>query len=210
MAEVTIHGMPQSTYVRTCCMACEEQGIPYERRDALPHSPEILRYSPTGKMPGFRHRDLVLWETSSICRYLDEALGGQTLQPADAVGRARMNCWISMINDWVYQTMVRDIVLPRFGILPADDAKRMAAVERLDRQLALADRTLRESAYLAGDRLSLADLFLAPILFWLGKTPEGEAALPKYAAVGRWYQAIAARPSFQATMPPPLPGQSAA
>jgi hypothetical protein len=27
MADVTIHGFPQSTYVRTCCMTCEEKGI---------------------------------------------------------------------------------------------------------------------------------------------------------------------------------------
>jgi glutathione S-transferase len=55
----------------------------------------------------------------------------------------------------------------------------------------------------------LADLFLAPKVFWLDKTPEGQAALPKYLAVRRWYQAVAARPSFRATVPP-MPGQAAA
>jgi glutathione S-transferase len=75
MAEVTIYGMAQSTYVRTCRLVCEEEGIAYERRDAAPHSPEILCYNPTGKMPGFQHGDLTLWETSAITRYLDETLG---------------------------------------------------------------------------------------------------------------------------------------
>jgi glutathione S-transferase len=113
MAGVTIHGMAQSTYVRTCRMVCEEKGIGYERRDAAPHSPELLRYNPTGKMPGFQHGDLVLWETSAIVRYLDDTFGGTRLQPADPVVRARMSCWISMVNDSFYQTMIRDIVLPR-------------------------------------------------------------------------------------------------
>jgi glutathione S-transferase len=30
--------------------------------------------------------------------------------------------------------------------------------------------------YLASEQLTLADLFLAPILFWLKKTSEGQAA----------------------------------
>jgi glutathione S-transferase len=209
MAEVTIHGMAQSTYARTCCMVCEEKGIAYERRDAAPHSPEILRYNPTGKMPGFQHGDLILWETSAIARYLAETFGGTRLQPSDAIARARMNCWISMVNDSVYQTMIRDIVLPRFGIIPADEDKIGQAAEKLAQLLQLADQTLQKSPYLAGNQLTLADLLLVPILFWLEKTPEGQAALPNYPALGRWYQAIGERPSFRATIPP-MPGESAA
>jgi hypothetical protein len=48
MADVTIYGVPQSTFTRTCCMTCEEKGIGYERLDAAPHSAEILDYNPTG------------------------------------------------------------------------------------------------------------------------------------------------------------------
>jgi glutathione S-transferase len=209
MAEVTIHGMPQSTYVRTCRMVCEEKGITYERRDAMPHSPDILPYNPTGKMPGFQHRDLILWETSAITRYLDETFAGAKLQPADPIERAGMNCWISMVNDVIYQTMVRDIILPRFGILEADETKIGQAAEKLGALLQIADQALQKSPYLAGEQLTLADLFLAPILFWLEKMPEGQAALPKYDALARWYQAISERQSFQATIPP-MPGQRAA
>jgi glutathione S-transferase len=178
MADVTIYGFAQSTYVRTCCMTCVEKGVGYERREARPHSPEILAYNPTGKMPGFQHGDLVLWETSAITRYLDEAFGGADLQPQDPVARARMNCWISMVNDVVYQTMIRDIVAPRFGFAEADEAKIKAATEKLERQLKLADDALHKSPYLAGEQLTLADLFLAPIIFWLEKTPEDRRRCP--------------------------------
>ena len=76
MAEVTIHGMAQSTYVRTCCMVCEEKGIDYERQDAAPHSPELLRFNPTGKMPGFQSVTLPQDETD---------LGGNRRSDTDAV-----------------------------------------------------------------------------------------------------------------------------
>jgi glutathione S-transferase len=116
-----------------------------------------------------------------------------------------MNCWISMVNDSFYQTAIRDIVLPRLGIIPADEAKIGQAAEKLEQLLKIAEQSLQIGPYLAGDRLTLADLFLAPILFWLEKTPEGQVALPKYPAVGRWYQALDERPSFRATLPP-MPG----
>jgi glutathione S-transferase len=132
MADVTIYGVPQSTYTRTCCMT-----IGYERKDAAPHSPDILAYNPTGKIPGFRHGDLVLWETSAITRYLDETFGGTRLQPEDPVARARMNLWISMVADTIAQTMIKDIVLPRFGILEKDEAGIEAAAGKLERQLKL-------------------------------------------------------------------------
>jgi glutathione S-transferase len=209
MADVTIHGFPQSTYVSTCCMTCEEKGIGYERRDAAPHSPEILVYNSTGKIPGFRHGDLILWETSAITRSLDETFGGTRLQPQDPIARARMDCWISMVNDMFYQTMVRDIILPHFGIVEADETRIKQAAQKLDQLLRIADGELQKSTYLAGDQLTLADLFLAPILFWRAKTPEGQAALPRYAALAGWYQNMSARPSFEATIPP-MPGQAAA
>jgi glutathione S-transferase len=209
MADVTIHGFPQSTYVRTCCMTCEEKGIGYERLDAAPHSAEILAYNPTGKIPGFRHGDLVLWESGAISRYLDETFDGTSLQPEDPVARARMNLWISMVNDTISQTIMKDIVLPRFGIIEKDEAGIKAATGKLEQQLKLTDDALQKGTYLAGDQLTLADLFLAPKVFWLEKTPEGRAALPKYQALGRWYDAIAARPSFRATVPQ-MPGQAAA
>jgi glutathione S-transferase len=139
MAEVTTYGVPQSTYTRTCCMTCEEKGIGYERLDAAPHSPAIFADKPTGKIPGFRPGDLVLWETSAITRYLDETFGGARLQPADPIARARMNLWISMVNETIGQTMIRDIVLPRLCILDKDEATIEAAAGMLERQLQLTE-----------------------------------------------------------------------
>ncbi|MEM7025919.1 MAG: glutathione S-transferase family protein [Pseudomonadota bacterium] len=204
MADVVIYGLPQSSYLRTVRMACREKGIDYVLEELAPHSPELLAYNPTGKMPGFRHGDRVLWETSAITRYLDDSFSGNPLQPEDIGERARMNLWISMINDVIYQVMIRDIILPRFGIVEADDAKLAEAGEKLDKQLQLIEQELERTPYLAGERLTLADLFLTPIIFWLEKTPEG-GKLANYPALTRWYGQMSERPSFTATVPP-MPG----
>ena len=77
-------------------------------------------------------------------------------------------------------------------------------------QLDLLEGTLTKSAYLAGERLTLADLYLAPILYHVGLTAEGKAALAGKPAVGGWYGRMAARPSFAATAPELPPSRAAA
>lgn len=205
MADVTVYGFPQSTFVRTACMACLEKGASYDLEALAPHSPEMLALNPTGKVPAFRHGDLTLTETSAIARYLDETFDGPALQPADTVARARMNQWISLICDDIYATWIRGIVLPRFGFIEASEAAIAESAKAFDAQLEQIDAQLGQSDYLAGDAPTLADLYLAPLVFWMGMTPEGKSALPGHQAIGRWYAAIGQRDSFKSTTPP-MPG----
>lgn len=205
MATVTIYGIPQSTYVRTVRMTCHEKGVSYDLEPLAPHSDEILALTPTGKVPAFKHGDVKLFETSAIARYVDECFDGASLQPDDARGRARMNQWISDIADTIYQVMIREIVLPRLGVREVSDADIQASAVVLGTQLDRIDAALQQTAYLAGDELTLCDLFLLPLTFWLEVTPEGKAALPKRAALVRWAGAMNERESAKATVPP-MPG----
>jgi glutathione S-transferase len=63
------------------------------------------------------------------------------------------------------------------------------------------NRLLGDQPYLAGDRLSIADLMLSPQLYFLSITPEGGAAMQDTALLA-WLGRMEARPSMQATMPP--------
>jgi glutathione S-transferase len=206
MTDVIVYGAPQSTYVRTARMACHEKGVDHALEPIEFGSPAHLALHPFAKMPAMRHGEVVLYETSAIARYLDLAFAGPPLVPAEALGAARMEQWISAINAYYYPVIARDILLPRFGILEAKEDAIAEAATRMRRQLEIVERTLAANPFLAGSAASLADLFLAPIVFWLKLVPEGEAALPDYGALGRWYDRMAGRASFQATIPP-MPGQ---
>ena len=45
-------------------------------------------------------------------------------------------------------------------------------------------------------------MFLAPMVFYLGVMPEGGSLLGNIGDLNRWYDAVAERTSFTATMPP--------
>src|SRR6185437_9245911 len=48
----------------------------------------ILRHSPTGKVPALKHGELTVWDSLAICEYLAEIMPAARLWPADATARA--------------------------------------------------------------------------------------------------------------------------
>ena len=115
MAEVTIIGFPQSTYVRTVRMACEEKGVSYELEGRDFGSEELKAIHPFSKIPALKHGDVEVWETSAICRYIDDAFDGPALSPSSVAEKAMMEQWISAGNAYYDRDIVRAVVLERLG-----------------------------------------------------------------------------------------------
>ncbi len=200
MSDVTLYGFPLSTYVRTVHMALVEKGVDFEHLHHAPNTDEMRAVSPTGKVPAFSHGDYTLYETLAITNYIDEAFDGPSLKPADAKNRGIMNQWISYINAYIFQTLVHDIVLFRFEIMPMDQNVLEAAIPVAKEQLSLLDSTLANDAYLAGDDPSLADFFLYPIIAYLGMVPEG-SLLEEFPGVSAWKARMEERTSVKESMP---------
>lgn len=205
MADLVICGFPQSTYVRTVRMTCQEKGVPYRLEPVEMHQPSHYALHPWGRMPILRHGELLLIETPAICRYIDRVFPGPRLVPADPVGEARMEQWLSACIDYIYRPAVREVIVRRLGFVPEDAAALAAGAAATERSFAIVESTLGRSPWLAGDSLSLADLMLVPIVDWYRQMPEGEAIRGRFRALERWHAALAARPSFQATIPA-MPG----
>lgn len=68
-------------------------------------------------------------------------------------------------------------------------------------QLAALERACGGREYLAGDRVSFADLFIGPILYYVERFPEGKRLLGDMPGIRRAQAAIRRRPSFTATHP---------
>lgn len=205
MADVVIYGWDRSTYVWTVRLVCEEKGVAYTVEPLDLKSEAHFALHPFGKMPVLRHGDFLLYETSAICRYIDASFGGVALKPVRIDERARMEQWISALNAYYYDPLIRRFVLPyvfakRDG-READRAVIDAALEEARHHLGVLDAALKDRDFLAGDALSLADLFLAPMLFYARLMPEGARLLKPFADVRRVHDGLMERPSFAATKP---------
>ena len=201
MSELIVYGYPQSTYLRTVRMTCVEKGVPYTL-DAFEsfdfRSATHRELHPFCKMPVLRHDDIVLFETIAICRYIDDAFDGPMLTPEKMLDRHLMEQWISLIKDSVYHRLVRKWMLPLMRKAAESRRDQEKAREQAQETLATLDGMLSRNAYLVGNSVTIADLFLAPILACaLQLAPEILSGLPDLARV--WAE-VSARESFAKTM----------
>lgn len=209
---IRVYGLPFSTYTCTVLMTCIEKGASFEL-DATGLSPisgarkrpHIERH-PFGRIPAIEDGDFTLYETSAICRYLDGKFDGPSLVPAALRDRARMEQWISAINCYIDESLIRRFVLqyafPRGENGRPDRAAIDSAIPAIRRNLRILDSNYGKAGYLVAESLSLADLFLAPILFYLERTPEGPGLLARVPNVRRGLEVISKRASFAKILGP--------
>jgi glutathione S-transferase len=117
-----------------------------------------------------------------------------------------MTQWISAVIDYIYPAMARELIFPRIVApargQPVDEARVLAAMPKIERQLDILNDALAGKTWLAGEAFSLADILVAPILFYVGLTPEGQDALPRRSALSLWKSRVGDRDSFASTLPP--------
>jgi len=123
MADPIVYGFPRSTFVNIIRLLLTHKGVPYRFHDleAVMGKPEHLALHPFDRVPILEHGELIVYETSAIAAYVDEACEGPRLTPGDARARARMNQWISAVNSYYYPYMIyhvthERIVFPELGI----------------------------------------------------------------------------------------------
>jgi glutathione S-transferase len=208
MSEMVLWGFDGSTYVRTIKMLLAEKGftafdqVPLNVLEGEPKTPAHLERHPFGKVPVLDHDGMRILETSAIARYLNDILPGPSLIPATPKDRARMDMVVGLIDSYGYGALVGGVaayhLFPDF-VGGQNPALRASGTENGRKVIALAMKTKGASPFIAGD-LSLADLYLAPIAFYVSLTPD-HAALCEVDGYAAWWAKIQALPSFAATQP---------
>ncbi len=212
MSDIILYGDARSTYFRTARIAAEEKGVSYDivARDAAGRDYEEIH--PFGKMPGMAHGDVTIFETAGIVTYIDAVFDGPNLIPTDPVQKAKAWQWVSAINDYFYTTMIRSYVLeyifPKGEDGQPDMAAIGAALPEVKRQVMVLDSALAKHDFLAGNEFSIADMFICPIMAYLGRMPEASEIFADCQNIARAGAMVTERPSYQATMPP-MPAEAA-
>jgi len=209
MSDFIVHGFPGSPFTRSVLVALEEKRDPYRVEALAPgaqRTPEYQRLHPFGRVPAIQHGDFHLYETQAILRYIDATFAGPGLQPREPRAIGRMNQVIGINDCYLFPRVARVIVFERivgpvlFGKAP-DEAAIAAALPEARLCLGEIDRLLGDQKHLAGDEFSLADVLLAPQLYYLAATPEGASILEGTALLA-WLERVSERASMQATLPP--------
>lgn len=208
MAAIKLLGLRISVYTRIARLTLEEKKVDYELEevdifaDSGPPA-EYLARNPFGTIPCLVYGDFSLYETSAICRYIDEMFLGMPLQPPEPAPRARMNQIIGVLDSYTYRPMVWDVYVQRI-VVPgsggkADEALIEAALPTLRQVLQQLDSWRGECDFLVGNALTLADLHAYPMLRYFIETEEGETMLRSFPRLYQWLETMQTRPSASAT-----------
>ena len=209
MSDIVIYGVPGSPFMRAVQMGLEEKKAAYRIHAISPgeaKSEAYLKKHPFGRVPAIEHGDFGLYETQAILRYLDDVFPQPPFEPSDPREAARMNQIIG-INDWYFFPKAAAVIVfqriigPTLLGITTDEAAVAAAVPTARVCVAALDRLLGVQQFLAGDRLSIADLMLAPQLDFFAATPEGQSLLAN-TRLEAWLARMNARPSMEATLRP--------
>jgi glutathione S-transferase len=209
MTRPEILGSLQSTYTRAVCMLCEEKAIDYELTETALNAPALFAIHPLGRMPVLRHGEVELFESKAIATYLDLSFPSVRLIPSDARLAGLTEQWVSLVNTLIDRTFIRTYlfayVVPMMTGGKPDRQAIDAVLPAVREQIAILDKAVAATGYLAGEQFTFADINLLPILHRLQQVPEGAAAVKAAANLARYYERHSARPSFQRTAPPSGP-----
>ncbi len=163
----------------------------------------FVAINPNSKIPALLDRSTTpptrIFESGAMLLYLAEKFGNAFL-PKDPSARAECTSWL------FWQMGSAPYLGGGFGHFYAyAPAKIEYAIDRftmeVKRQLDVLDRRLAESAYIAGDDYTIADMAIWP---WYGALAKGllyEAGeflnVKDYKHVNRWTDRVAARPAVQ-------------
>jgi glutathione S-transferase len=154
-----LHGFAYSNYYNIVKHALLEKGVAFEEHTVYTTDPELLKVSPTGKVPAITtDNGAHLSETTAILEYLEEAYPQHPLLPQDTVARAKVRQIIKCLELYIELSTRRLLPAALMGVTPDPQV-----IEEVSATVARGVAALNELSefrpFLCGDTLTLADIY---------------------------------------------------
>jgi len=193
---IRLLGRQTSGNVQKVIFMLEEIGLKHVREDYgrqfnNTNTDAYRKLNPNMKVPTLIDGDLVMWESNTILRYLaatyKPAMTGAT--PAEKTHVGRWMDWLLASLNAPYVAVFKDVKKPaaeRSADFSAQSADMVS-------QLKILDGHITGRSWFALDRLTIADICLAPIVKRCLDFPIEKPVFPE---LSRWQQSINGRAAF--------------
>ncbi|KIJ64564.1 hypothetical protein HYDPIDRAFT_154224 [Hydnomerulius pinastri MD-312] len=203
-----LYGHAHTICTRRVAVVIKELDIPYEfvRVDFLngeTRDPEFLEKQPFGQLPYIDDGGFILFESRAIARYLVKKYtlkGSPSLIPSKPKEEAIFEQAAS-IETTNFEPHAMGISLEKFYNpmcgTPTNEARLLEHAALLDAKMGAYESILSRHQYLAGDSITLADLFHLPFGKAVVDAGFGDI-FEKRPNLGRWWIDVSTRPSWLA------------
>jgi glutathione S-transferase len=200
---IRLHALALSPRGFKVLFAANQIGIDYEfvpiDFNAGDHrTPAFTRLNPNQRMPVLEHDGYSLWESNAIIQYLAALKPESGYLPADL--KARMSAvkwqfWDSSHWDAACAIfMFENVVKKFFNLGDPNSAELKRGEDMMARLCPVLDDQLQNTRYVAGERITVADLSLAPSLC---HTEMAQIPVGNYKNIQRWMAEIRALPAWE-------------
>jgi glutathione S-transferase len=205
-----IWGRISSINVRKVVWCARELGLDFERIEAggkfgMVKTPQYLALNPNALVPTIEVDDdgapLHLWESNVIVRYLAARHAPGTLYPKALAARFDAERWM----DWQQTTLnpaTRNAFMQwiRTPAEQRDGALAARSVQATEPLMAMLDAHLASRAFMASERMTIADIPIGCELHrWFG-LPAELYARPAWPNLERYFAALRARPAARGVL----------
>lgn len=180
-------------------LAMKQAGLAFDEVRVLLNRPDtkdqILRHSPSGRVPCLMDGALAVWDSMAICEYVNEKYAGGSLWPRDVTQRARARSIAAEMHSGfaAVRTHMPMDIRGRYPDRGAAASARPDVSADIARILAIWTDCLTASGgpFLLGG-LSIADAFFAPVV-----TRFRTYVVPLPARLSAYSDAVLALPAMQ-------------
>ncbi|KAJ7910404.1 glutathione S-transferase [Mycena leptocephala] len=202
MAILKLYGAKIATCTRRVGTVLHELHVPFELIEVdvmggAHKTPEYLKKQPFGQIPYIDDDGFILYETRAICRYIAAKYPASGLIPTEPKANALFEqaAAVELTNFDPSGAKAGFEFFKKTLGMPYDQAQADAQLEVLDKKLDAYEAILSAQRYLAGDKLTLADLFHLP---YAPLVASGSDIMTRRPNVARWYNELVERPSWLA------------
>ena len=198
---LTILGRKNSANVQKVLWYLAELELPYSHQNIGGHyggnrTPAVLRLNPNGLIPILLDDEFEVWESNTILRYLATRFGPTSWYPAETRHRSRSDRWL----DWQLGTLNQALTPLYVGLVRTPAEKRdysLISNYRIQTEelFSLLDVALASSAYLAGEKPTIADIACGVFAYrWFELGMQEPAETPH---LKRWYDSLTERCGYR-------------
>ena len=151
--------------------------------------PDFLALNSFGQVPVIDDQGVVLADSNAILVYLAQKYGNGRWLPADPVGAAKVQRWLSVAAGPIAFGPARARLITVFG--GPYNAQEVIAYSHT--VLKVINQELAATPYLAGAEPTIADV---AAYSYIAHAPEGNVSLDDYANIRAWLARVEALPGF--------------
>ena len=201
MSDVELINTDLSPFGHRVRIMLAEKGIDYTQNniDLTVRPQSFYVISPYGKVPALRHGSDYIWESVTICEYLDEAFSSPPMMPATPIGRSFARIWMDFCNTRLMPAF-RELIMEQDRARWSDLKKTVIGHLEFMEQHGLTDA----DPYWMGRQAGVVDVVFWPWFerFGLHTHYRGLEFPARCQRRSRWVESMRQRPAVEAASMP--------